>query len=306
MQLNTVEIAKILGYGGEIAAAEITEVSTDSRKVGVGTLFVALKGERFDGHDFIREVLDKGASAAVAEYVPAGTDPARVIVVEDTLKAFGKLGQYNRRQFKGTLIALTGSSGKTTVKEELKAVLSRFAPTYATNGNFNNHIGVPRSLLDLDMGARYAVIEMGMSARGEIEYLTQLAEPDIAIVTNVYPMHIEFLGSLENIARAKAEIFSGLRKGASEGKQGIAIFNEDAAYADILRAEAEKYAATVCAYGRNNHPDVPLALEDEAEHCRYNAWCVLKTAEILDLDLTAAAEAINGFSAPRDAAKNTG
>lgn len=117
--------------------------------------------------------------------------------------------------------------------------MSRFAPTYATNGNFNNHIGVPRSLLDLDMGARYAVIEMGMSARGEIEYLTQLAEPDIAIVTNVYPMHIEFLGSLENIARAKAEIFSGLRKGASEGKQGIAIFNEDAAYADILRAEAE-------------------------------------------------------------------
>lgn len=303
MQLNTVEIAKILGYGSEIAAAEITEVSTDSRKVGAGTLFVALKGERFDGHDFIREVLDKGASAAVAEYVPAGTDPARVIVVEDTLKAFGKLGQYNRRQFKGTLIALTGSSGKTTVKEELKTVLSRFAPTYATNGNFNNHIGVPRSLLDLDMGARYAVIEMGMSARGEIEYLTQLAEPDIAIVTNVYPMHIEFLGSLKHIARAKAEIFSGLRKGASEGKQGIAIFNEDAAYADILRVEAEKYAATVCAYGRNNHPDVPLALEDEAEHCRYNAWCVLKTAEILDLDLTAAAEAINGFSAPEGRGK---
>lgn len=92
MQLNTVEIAKILGYGSEIAAAEITEVSTDSRKVGAGTLFVALKGERFDGHDFIREVLDKGASAAVAEYVPAGTDPARVIVVEDTLKAFGNSG----------------------------------------------------------------------------------------------------------------------------------------------------------------------------------------------------------------------
>ena len=132
MQLNTVEIAKILGYGGEIAAAEITEVSTDSLKVGAGTLFVALKGERFDGHDFIREVLDKGA-AAVAEYVPAGTDPARVIVVEDTLKAFGKLGQYNRRQFKGTLIALTGSSGKTTVKEELKAVLSRFAPKDQVN-----------------------------------------------------------------------------------------------------------------------------------------------------------------------------
>lgn len=209
IRLNTGKIAEILGYGGEIAAAEITEVSTDSRKAGGETLFVALKGERFDGHDFIREVLDKGAPAAVAEYVPEGTDSARVIVVEDTLKAFGKLGQYNRRQFKGTLIALTGSSGKTTVKEELKAVLSRFAPTYATNGNFNNYIGVPRSLLDLDMGAKYAVIEMGMSARGEIEYLAQLAEPDVAIVTNVYPMHIEFWGAWKILRGQKRRFSAG-------------------------------------------------------------------------------------------------
>lgn len=110
----------------------------------------------------------------------------RVIVVEDTLKAFGKLGQYNRRQFKGTLIALTGSSGKTTVKEELKAVLSRFAPTYADQWQLQQPYRRAAVAAGFGYGSRYAVIEMGMSARGEIEYLTQLAEPDIAIVTNVY------------------------------------------------------------------------------------------------------------------------
>ena len=162
---------------------------------------------------------------------------------------------------------------------------------------FNNFIGVPRSLLDLDMNAQFAVIEMGMSARGEIEYLTSLAEPDIAVVTNVYPMHIEFLGTLENIARAKAEIFSGLRKG------GIAIYNEDTSYAELLRAEAHRFTDKVFAYGMQNHPQVALHLEDEAEHCFYNAWCVLKVAEVLGLDIQKASLAVNQFSAPEGRGK---
>ena len=295
--LNSAELAALLGYGGKVAAAEISEVSTDSRKTDGQTLFVALKGEKFDGHDFIGEVLAKGAPLAVAEHPVSGVAPDRVIIVDSTLKALGKLGQYNRRQFKGTVIALTGSSGKTTTKEELKAVLSRFAPTYATSGNFNNQIGVPRSLLDIDMNARYAVIEMGMSARGEIDYLTRLAEPDVAVVTNVYPMHIEYLGTLENIARAKAEIFSGLRPG------GIAVYNEDTAFADILREEAQKHAAKIVPFGKNKHPDVALALQDDGEHCYYNAWCVLTVAQLLGLDLNTAAAVANAFMPPEGRGK---
>lgn len=289
--LSAEKIAEILEFGGEVAEAEIRDVSTDSRRVDEHTLFIAIKGEKFDGHDFISDVLKKGVPLVVSERPIAGVDLRRVIVVKDTLKALGLLAQYNRRQYKGTLIALTGSSGKTTTKEELKSALSAYAPTYATSGNFNNHIGVPRSLLDLDMEAKFAVIEMGMSARGEIEYLTSLAEPDVALVTNVYPMHIEFLGSLENIAQAKAEIFSGLKKG------GIAIYNEDTAYADILHEEAQKYAETVYAYGKDNHTDAELHLQDEAEHYYYNAWAVLKVVEVLGLPPDKAVAVVNDFGA---------
>ncbi len=289
--LSSKKIAEILGFNGNVTNAEIKEVSTDSRKIDEHTLFIAVKGEKFDGHDFILEVLGKGAPLVVSEHMIEGADKQRVIVVENTLKAFGKLAQYNRQQYKGTLIALTGSSGKTTTKEELKAVLSTYAPTYATSGNYNNHIGVPRSLLDIDMNAPYAVIEMGMSARGEIEYLTSLAEPNITLVTNVYPMHIEFLQTLENIARAKAEIFSGLRQG------GIAIYNEDTAHADILQHEAEKFAAKIYTYGKKNHPDAILHLQDEAEHHYYNAWAVLKVVETLGLPIEKAVAVINGFGA---------
>lgn len=286
------EIARILGCDFHGENTEIAKVSTDSRKVDEKTLFVALKGEKFDGHQFIRDVLDKGAPLAVGEFVPEGADPAKVLIVPDTLKAFGKLGQYNRRQFKGTLIALTGSSGKTTTKEELKTMLQQFAPTYATSGNFNNFIGVPRSLLDIDLNARYAVIEMGMSAKGEIEYLSGLAEPNVAIVINVYPMHIEFLGSLENIARAKAEIFQGLRSG------GIALYNADTSFTDILQQEAEKYADKVYSYGKDSLKELPFLPETASETDYANARCVLKTAEILGLDATVARNVVSRFSAP--------
>lgn len=295
--LSALKIAEILGYKGEVADIEIKEVSTDSRKVDEHTLFIALKGEKFDGHSFIKDVLDNGGAMVVSETKIAGVDEKRVIVVEDTLKALGKLAQYNRRQYKGLVIALTGSSGKTTTKEELKAALSEYAKTYATSGNFNNFIGVPRSLLDIDMEAKYAIIEMGMSARGEIEYLTGLTEPDVALVTNVYPMHLEFLKTVENIACAKAEIFSGLRKG------GIALFNEDAAYAEILENEAQKYAKTIFKFGKKHHPAVELHLKEEGEAFLYNAWAVLSVLEVLGLSLDKGIAAINTFSAPEGRGK---
>ena len=297
IKLTSKKIAEILGYNGEVVEAEITEISTDSRQVDDKTLFIALKGEKFDGHDFISDVLNKGVPLVLSEKKIEGADEARVIIVPDTLKAFGKLAQYNRRQYKGTVIALTGSSGKTTTKEELKAALSAYASTYATSGNFNNFVGVPRSLLDIDMNAKYAIIEMGMSAPMEIDYLVHLTEPDVALVTNVYPMHIEFLKTLENIAKAKAEIFGGLKQ------NGIAVYNEDTNHAEILKAAALKKTTNVIGFGKNHHLAPDMVLSEVGEHYYYNAWAVLSVINALGLDIKKAVEVIEHFSAPEGRGK---
>ena len=169
--------------------------------------------------------------------------------------------------------------------------MSSFGKTYATKANFNNHIGVPRSLLDIDMSAEYVIIEMGMSAPNEIRQLVEMTEPDMAVVTNVLPMHIEFLGSIENIARAKAEIFSGLKK------DGVAIFNQDTNCADILRAEALRFTTNVLEYGEKNHVGAEFEVEDEARHSYYNGWAVLEVVKALGLDVNIGAKAISGFGA---------
>lgn len=291
IRLESNKIAEILGFDKKVVSAEITDVSTDSRTIDDKSVFVAIRGEKFDGHNFIKDVLDKGAPLVVAEFLPDGVDETKVIVVDDTLKALGKIANYNRKQFKGKVIALTGSSGKTTTKEELKVALSSFGLTYATKANFNNHIGVPRSLLDIDMSAQYVIIEMGMSAPNEIAQLVEMTEPDVAVVTNVLPMHIEFLGSIENIAKAKAEIFAGLKK------DGIAIFNQDTNCADILRDEALKFTSNVLEYGDKKHVDASFEVEDEARHSYYNGWCVLEVVRALGLDVNVGAKAISGFGA---------
>lgn len=297
IRLTGRQIAEVLGVKKSSADVVIDDVSTDSRQVSEHTLFIALKGEKFDGHDFIADVLKQGCPLVVSEKKIAGCDDDKILVVEDTLKAFGKIAQYVRQQYKGIIIALTGSSGKTTTKEELKAALLKYAPTYATSGNFNNFVGVPRSLIDIDMNSRYAIIEMGMSAPKEIDYLVHLTEPDVALVTNVYPMHIEFLKTLENIARAKAEIFSGLKKG------GIAIYNEDTNHAEILKEAAQKVTDKVIGFGKNHHANVNLNLLEQGEHYKYNAWAVLAVIEALGLPLQPALQAINNFSAPEGRGK---
>jgi UDP-N-acetylmuramoyl-tripeptide--D-alanyl-D-alanine ligase len=291
IKLKSNKIAEILGFNKDVVDADILDVSTDSRTIDGNCVFVAIRGEKFDGHNFVKDVLEKGAPLVVAEFVPQGVDAKRVIVVEDTLKALGEIAKYNRRQFKGKVIALTGSSGKTTTKEELKVALSSFGITYATKANFNNHIGVPRSLLDIDMSAEYVIIEMGMSAPNEIKQLVEMTEPDLAVVTNVLPMHIEFLGSIENIAKAKAEIFTGLKA------DGVAILNQDTNCADILRAEALKFTSNVLEYGDKNHVDASFEVEDEAKHSYYNGWCVLEVVKALGLDVNVGAKAISGFGA---------
>ena len=203
--------------------ALIQGVSTDTRNIHDGDLFIALKGERFDAHDFAAQAIDSGAVALVVDHPLAL--PVPQLVVDDTRIALGLIGEYNRAFFTGTLIAVTGSSGKTTVKEMLATILSGVGETLFTQGNLNNDIGVPLTLLRLSEGHRYAVIEMGASGPNEIAYSVSLSHPDIAIVNNAMGAHLEGFGSLEGVVEAKGEIYDGLTN------QGTAVVNADDPYA---------------------------------------------------------------------------
>ena len=290
-KINSAEITKIVHSRSKVPAAEIAEIITDSRKAGKGKLFVAVKGEKFDGHDFVKTALEQGCELALVERLLPDVAPERQIVVENTVEAYGRLGAYNRSRFKGIVVGLTGSAGKTTTKEEIRHVLSVFGKTYATGGNHNNHIGVPQSLLEMDMDADYAVIEMGMSSKGEISKLVSYVTPDIALITNVYPMHIEFFDSFEGIAEAKAEIFEGLKPG------GTAVINEDTNFAELLEKRAAEHGAKIVKFGQKHHYDGPLELEQDGEKERYNAWAALSVAGALGLDCSEAAKALKNFGA---------
>ncbi|KAF0814834.1 UDP-N-acetylmuramoyl-tripeptide--D-alanyl-D-alanine ligase [Andreprevotia sp. IGB-42] len=228
MMLNLRETA--LAVSGHLAGdgdIAFSRVTTDSRDIRAGDLFIALKGERFDGHAFAADALARGAVAVVVE---AGLAGGNQIVVADTLVALGVLARYWRNKIAPVVVAITGSNGKTTVKEMTAAVLAHCMGSeavLATQGNLNNHIGVPLTLLSLRAGHRYAVVEMGMNHFGEIDYLTRMAEPDVALVNNAGSAHLEALGSVEGVARAKGEIFAGLRK------DGTAVINADDAYAEL-------------------------------------------------------------------------
>lgn len=218
------EAARLLR--GEISGEDVdfTGIATDSRQLPAGALFVALVGPNFDGHDFIAAARERGARAALVSRAVADSLPQ--LRVADTLMALGELGAAWRERFAGSLIALTGSNGKTTLKEMIAAILRVRGPTLATEGNLNNDIGVPLTLLRLRPEHAYAVIEMGANHHCEIAYLTGLARPDVAIINNAGPCHLEGFGNVAGVARGKGEIFQGL------GSDGVAIINRDDPYAD--------------------------------------------------------------------------
>lgn len=239
------EAAALLGARMQGDDVTFTGVSTDTRTLKAGDLFIALRGENFDAHDFLEQARSAGAVAALVASTHTAPIAMPAIVVEDTRLALGRLAAHWRSRFSAPLVALTGSSGKTTVKEMLAAILREAAgenrtaegnsdPVLATRGNLNNDIGVPLMLLELNAAHRYSVIEMGMNHAGEIAYLTRLAAPDVALITNAGRAHIEFLGSEEAIARAKGEIFEGL------GENGVAIINADDRYAPMWRGLSGK------------------------------------------------------------------
>jgi len=210
---------------------QASRVEIDSRKIQPGDLFVALKGDNFDGHDFVEAALAKGAVAAVVSKNVGKTN----LLVADTQKALDDLGRYSRARANAKIIGVTGSVGKTSTKEMLRLALSAHGKTYATSGNYNNHIGTPLNLANLPPDTEFAVFEMGMNHAGEIAHLTKMVRPDIAAITNIEAVHMEFFPSLEAIADAKAEIFEGLPK------NGTAILNADSPqYAHLRQAAVDE------------------------------------------------------------------
>jgi UDP-N-acetylmuramoyl-tripeptide--D-alanyl-D-alanine ligase len=221
------KIAEFISATGNFPAPQIAQgYSIDSRSVAPGELFFAVKGERFDGHDFVEQALEKGAIAAVVrkDQVNRYTQNVPVLAVEDTLTALQALASAVRKQWGKPLIGVTGSAGKTTTKEAIAHVLSTKYRVLKSEGNFNNHFGLPLMLLKLEPEHDMAVIEMGMSHAGEIRALAEIAQPDIGVVTNVAPVHLEFFDSLAGIARAKYELIESLPPA------GVAVLNADDEY----------------------------------------------------------------------------
>ncbi|HSM91933.1 MAG TPA: UDP-N-acetylmuramoyl-tripeptide--D-alanyl-D-alanine ligase, partial [Anaeromyxobacteraceae bacterium] len=231
---------------------EVTGVGIDSRKAVAGALFVALKGDRFDGHDFVAAAARAGAAAAlVAEDRAAAlaTAPIPLLAVPDTLPALGALARFHRMRFDLPVVAVTGSNGKTTTREMIAAILAKRGPTLKNDGNLNNEIGVPLTLFGLDEGHAAAVIEMGMSHPGEIARLTGVARPQIGVVTNAAAAHLEGLGTVDGVADAKAELYEGLPP------TGVAIANADDARM-LKRAQASGRRVLTFAAGRQRRGDV--------------------------------------------------
>ncbi|MDD5179929.1 MAG: UDP-N-acetylmuramoyl-tripeptide--D-alanyl-D-alanine ligase [Gallionellaceae bacterium] len=249
------QAAQVLG--GKLVGQDVmfTAVSSDSRTIAAGDLFVALQGENFDGAAFVSDALQSGAVAALVNadsHKEHGStlDPrSSILLVEDTRLALGRLAAHWRAQFAIPVLAITGSNGKTTVKEMLASILREAAGSadavLATAGNLNNDIGVPLTLLKLRAKHRYAVIEMGMNHSGEIDYLTRLAHPDVAVINNAGSAHLAGLGSVEAVARAKGEILAGLPE------NGSAVINADDAYAPLWRELAGNHMVTEFGLERN-------------------------------------------------------
>lgn len=215
------EVAEALGqrWSAADSQASVEAIVTDTRQLGPGALFIAIRGERFDGHDFVAQAREAGAVAAVVE--EAQDDPLPQLVVGDTRLALGLLGRARRRVWGGSLVAVTGNSGKTTVKQMLATLLARSGKVLATQGNLNNDIGAPLTLLSLQAEHQRAVVELGANHIGEIAWTTMLAEPQVAVITNVTGAHVGEFGGMGRIAQAKGEILAGLPE------DGIAVLNRD-------------------------------------------------------------------------------
>jgi UDP-N-acetylmuramoyl-tripeptide--D-alanyl-D-alanine ligase len=253
-----------------------TGVSIDSRTVAKGDLFIALAGPKFDGHDFVADALAKGAAAAlVARVPPDAAADAPLLVVADTMAALEALGRAARRRAAAQIVGVTGSVGKTGTKEALKRVFERQGASFASAGSLNNQWGVPLSLARMPRETVYGVFEMGMNHPGEIDALTRLVRPHVAVITTVEPAHLGFFPSVEAIADAKAEIFAGVEPG------GAAILNRDNPHFPRLAAAA-RHRGIGRILGFGAHPEATVKLIDSHLYATASAVTAAVMGEIVD------------------------
>ncbi len=280
-----------------IEAGAFVGMTQDSRALKHGNLYCALVGERVDGHRYVLDAAGAGASAAlVAHAVDA---PIAQIVVDDVVRAMGALAGAWRASMNARVAAITGSNGKTTVKTMLASIMRRSAPTLATRGNYNNEIGVPLTLAALGEQHRFAVIEMGCGKPGDIEYLGAMTRPDVGVVTNAGPAHLERLGSIDGVARTKGELFAAL------GADDVAVINRDDDYFEYWRGLCT--GSRQLGFGRSDRADVRLDADNQVttpagaftlemalpgEHNRINALAATAAALALGIDIDSIARGL--------------
>jgi UDP-N-acetylmuramoyl-tripeptide--D-alanyl-D-alanine ligase len=308
------EVARALSPLAMTGVFEVSGVTFDSRAVGKGDLFFAMTGETTDGHGFVADALKRGAAAAIVSRDVPGAS-GNLVKVTDTLQALVDLGRAGRARSQAKVVSVTGSVGKTSTKDALRAMLSAQAPTSASTASYNNHVGVPISLARLPRGARYGVFEIGMNHPGEIEPLARQVEADVGAITNIGPAHIGYMGSEEAIADEKACLFAGMRPGAT------AVLNRDSRHFPRLVDGAKRFGvARIVAFGKDSAADVRLVaceLQDNGsdvvanlhgrrieyrlgaagEHQVLNSLAALAVVEALGADVLKAASTLAEFKA---------
>ncbi len=309
MKLTLKQIAE--WTGGNLSARyediEITGITTDSRVTSPGQLFVPLSGENFNGHDYISSAMQVCAATLSERELPKEV-PA--IYVENTLKAYGNIAKGYRKMLGSKVIGITGSVGKTTTKEMVSGVMAAKYETAKTKGNFNNHVGVPKTILDVEQGNEVMVLEMGMNHFGEMAYLTSIAEPDVAVITNIGTSHIEYLGTREGIMKAKMEILEGLQPGGTVVLNGdeplfwnlkgklpcktiyVGISNKEC---DLVAKELELYDEGVdfCVEGMNAEFEVYVPAP--GRHTVYNALASIAVGLISHVEPVQIQQALANF-----------
>jgi UDP-N-acetylmuramoyl-tripeptide--D-alanyl-D-alanine ligase len=306
MKLTLARIAEFLSASGEFDRDAVARAySIDSRTIEAGQLFFAVKGDRFDGNDFVEQALQKGAVAAVVrkDALPRYADKNQLLAVDDTLFALQRLALAVRRLWGKAVVGVTGSAGKTTTKEAIAHVLGKRFRVLKSEGNFNNHFGLPLMLLKVEPEHDVAVIEMGMSHAGEISALAKIAQPEIGVVTNVAPVHLEFFASIADIARAKYELIASLPS------HGTAVLNADDEYVSQFGRD---FKGKVVTYGFHISADVRAenigsdgglgsAFEVMAEGFRQRAVLPLVGTHNIHNALSAVAVALDRGMSPSEA-----
>lgn len=308
IKLTLAEIA--VATNGQLVgqSIDIVKVNTDTRTNSQGCLFVALKGQNFDAHNFLPEAVEQGAIAILVEQRSSLDIPQ--VVVDNTRLALGQVAKLVRQKSKARFVGLTGSVGKTTVKEMLHHILQHCGTTLATQGNLNNDIGVPLTLLRLTEQEEFAVIEMGANQPGDIEYTVGLVNPEVALINNVAAAHLEGFGDLQGVAQAKGEIYEGIAEG------GFAIVNADDSFADFWRKRIQH---SIISFGIKNEADITatnieldssgcatfslnyeqqvinVQLSVPGKHNVYNALAALSICHALKLNIESLASALKSF-----------